>query len=168
MTLDDVEHLYCTHGPMVIRRCRALLGDHEDAIDATQEVFVRLLESADALDTHATSSLLYRMATNHCLNRIRAASRRPEHPHGDLLYSIAQLPDEMHVVEARSMLRRIFRKKKDSTRLIAVLHWVEGMTLEEVAAEVNMSVSGVRKRLRLLKARLGPLVRELDEAEHTS
>jgi DNA-directed RNA polymerase specialized sigma24 family protein len=30
---------------------------------------------------------------------------------------------------------------------------VDGMTLEEVAAHVGLSVSGVRKRLRLLKER---------------
>ena len=40
------------------------------------------------------------------------------------------------------------------TGVIAVLHHVDGMTLEEVAAEVGLSVSGVRKRLRTLKARL--------------
>ena len=32
--------------------------------------------------------------------------------------------------------------------------YVDGMTLEEVAAEVGLSVSGVRKRLRVLKERV--------------
>jgi DNA-directed RNA polymerase specialized sigma24 family protein len=31
------------------------------------------------------------------------------------------------------------------------LHLVDGMTLEQVAAEVGLSVSGVRNRLRRLK-----------------
>jgi DNA-directed RNA polymerase specialized sigma24 family protein len=35
-----------------------------------------------------------------------------------------------------------------------VLHHVDGLTLEEVAAEVGMSVSGVRKRLRTIKDKL--------------
>ncbi len=34
------------------------------------------------------------------------------------------------------------------------MHYVDGMTLEEVAGEVGLSVSGVRKRLRTLKARV--------------
>ena len=49
-------------------------------------------------------------------------------------------------------------REKPSTRVIAVLHLVDGMTLEEVAREVGLSVSGVRKRLRMLKAH----VRELE------
>jgi RNA polymerase sigma-70 factor (ECF subfamily) len=163
MDVQDIELLYETYGPMVIRRCRSLLGNEDEAADAAQEVFVRLLERADSLDLRGPSSLLYRMATNHCLNRIRASSRRPVVQNSDLLVQIASLDDDGDRVEMRSVLDRIFRRKKESTRLIAVLHWVEGMTLEEVADEVGMSVSGVRKRLRQLKSRLGPMGDELDE-----
>jgi RNA polymerase sigma-70 factor (ECF subfamily) len=38
---------------------------------------------------------------------------------------------------------------------MAVLHHVDGMTLEQVARECGMSISGVRKRLRGLRASLG-------------
>lgn len=169
MDARDIEQLYETYGPMVVRRCRAILGDEDEAADAAQEVFVRLIERADSLDLRGPSSLLYRMATNHCLNRIRASSRRPEVPNSELIFSIASLPEADPYygdrVEMRSVLDRIFRRKKESTRLIAVLHWVEGMTLEEVAEEVDMSVSGVRKRLRQLKTRLGPVAHELDGDE---
>ena len=43
---------------------------------------------------------------------------------------------------------------------MAVMHYVDGMTLEEVAGHVGLSVSGVRKRLRQLKER----TRALEEA----
>jgi RNA polymerase sigma-70 factor (ECF subfamily) len=51
------------------------------------------------------------------------------------------------------LLASIFAKEKPSTRVIAVMHFVDGLTYEETAAEVGLSVSGVRKRLRGLKAR---------------
>jgi len=51
----------------------------------------------------------------------------------------------------RDLLNRLFKKHPENSRTIAVLHYIDGMTLEEVAAEVNMSVGGVRKRLRSLK-----------------
>ena len=34
-----------------------------------------------------------------------------------------------------------------------MLHYVDGLTLEETAAQVGLSVSGVRKRLRGLRAK---------------
>ena len=52
---------------------------------------------------------------------------------------------------ARSLLGRLFGRAPESSRTIAVLYLVDGMTLEEVAEAVGLSVSGVRKRLRSLR-----------------
>ena len=148
----DVEDFYTQYGPMVLRRCRALLKDEDHAMDAMQETFVNLLTHQDRLDASAPSSLLYRMATNICLNRIRTNKRRPETRDDELLLRIAAAPEAEQRGIARRMLDAIFATERESTRTIEVLHLVDGLTLEEVAAEVGMSVSGVRKRLRTLKA----------------
>ncbi|MEM1348703.1 MAG: sigma-70 family RNA polymerase sigma factor [Myxococcota bacterium] len=148
----DVEKLYEAYGPMVLRRCRGILGHEEDAVDAMQETFVRVLERADKLDARAPSSLLYTTATRVCLNRIRSAKRRPEQPNSEVIARIAQLPDAEERTLARRALDRLFGEHKASTRLIAALYYIDGMTYQEVADEVSMSVSGVRKRLRQLKA----------------
>ncbi|MFP4378575.1 MAG: RNA polymerase sigma factor, partial [Spirochaetales bacterium] len=50
-------------------------------------------------------------------------------------------------------LDRVFAREPESTRTIAVLHYVDGFTLEETAAQIGLSVSGVRKRLRALRKR---------------
>ena len=72
----DIDQLYRQYGPMVMRRCRQLLRDEDQALDATQDVFVRLIERRDHLRADYPSSLLYRIATNICLNRIRDAKNR--------------------------------------------------------------------------------------------
>ncbi len=147
----DVRRLYEDYGPMVLRRCRRLLGSEEDALEAMQEVFVRVLERADRLDERAPSSLLYTIATNHCLNRIRSASRRPEVADGELIERIACISDQEERMFARLTLGALMGRERESTRTMAALYWVDGMTYEEVAGEVGMSVSGVRKRLRGLR-----------------
>ncbi len=151
----DVEKMYRTYGPMVLRRCRQLLRSEERARDAMQEVFVRLLRSADRITDQYPSSLLYRMATNVSLNVIRADKTRREVDSGDeLLDSLAGVDDRPERFEWRSVLGRVLGGQQQSTRYIAVLHFVDGLTHEEVAREVRMSVSGVRKRLRLLRERV--------------
>jgi len=45
----DVEALAERYGPMVLRRCRQLLRDEDEAMDASQDVFVRLLEHRERL-----------------------------------------------------------------------------------------------------------------------
>ena len=138
---------------MVLRRCRGLLGDDPQAVDAMQDVFVQLLTHRDRLTDHGASSLLYTIATNLCLNRLRSRRRRPEDPQSDsLIMQIAAADDPEARGLARGLLDRFFASEPASTGTIAVLHLLDGMTLEEVAETVGMSVSGVRKRLRRLRA----------------
>lgn len=153
----DTETYYRQYGPMVLRRCRQMLRDEEHARDAMHDVFVQLLRHAHRLDGAAPSSLLFRIATNVCLNRIRSERRHPETRDDDLLARIAQAADAGAQSSARAVLDRLFRAHQESTRTIAVLHLYDGMTLDEVAAEVGLSVSGVRKRLRKLRSDLHEL-----------
>jgi len=162
----DVESHYLRYGPMVLRRCRTLLRDPAKAEDAMQDVFVSLIRHEDRLRDEAPGALLLRVATNICLNRMRGERRRPEDAHADdeLALRIAQADDGGGDAEsrtaARSVLGKLFGSDDPlaaSTRSLAFMHLVDGMTLEEVARESRLSVSGVRKRLRGLKGRLAEL-----------
>ena len=153
----DVDALYRRYGPMVLRRCRFLLRDEQQAVDAMQDVFVNVLRNQDALITAAPSALLHKVATNVCLNRMRSDRRRPQDRDEELLMKIAALDDLEEKTAAQRLLERLFGSEPASSRTIAVLHLVDGMTLEETAEHVGLSVSGVRKRLRTLKARLEAL-----------
>ena len=163
----DVEAHYLRYGPMVLRRCRALLRNGAKAEDAMQDVFVAVLRAEETLRDDAPSALLLRIATNVCLNRLRGERRRPEDPDDELVLRIAAndpsdagaAPAESRAL-ARNLLAKLFRPDDPlaaSTETIAVMHLVDGLTLEEVAREAGLSVSGVRKRLRTLRGRLSEL-----------
>jgi RNA polymerase sigma-70 factor (ECF subfamily) len=153
----DIEDFYRSHGPMVLRRCRRLLRDEAKAVDAMHDVFVEILRRKDSLDASSPAGLLLTTATHVCLNKLRGERRKPEDREDEMLFHIATLDSE-GTSETRTLagriLDKIFAGQPESTRLIAVLHYVDRLTLEEVAGEVGMSVSGVRKRLRTLKERL--------------
>jgi RNA polymerase sigma-70 factor (ECF subfamily) len=93
------------------------------------------------------------MATNVCLNLLRSSRRRPFNAGEETLERIASTDDVEGLVLDRVAVDGIFENERASTRTMAVLHYVDGMTLEEVASHVGLSVSGVRKRLRVLKER---------------
>ncbi len=142
---------------MVLRRCRSMLKDEEEALDAMQDVFVQIVRRAEVLDDRGCSSLLYTAATRVCLNRMRSKRRRPQDPATDQLMQIADAAAAVDQSDARSLLGRLFRDEPESTATIAALHLHDGLTLEQTAKAVGMSVSGVRKRLRKLKSTLGAL-----------
>ena len=134
--------VYETYAPMVYRRCFALL----------------IFAGMDRLNLDSPSSLLWNTATRLCLNRIRDKKRRGlDVDSSELLLTIACASDEQDGYEARGVLARLFSKEPESSRTMAVLHFVDGMTLEETADAVGLSVSGVRKRLRGLQAKIRDL-----------
>jgi RNA polymerase sigma-70 factor, ECF subfamily len=146
----DIAEYYRKYGPMVLRRCRMLLKDEDRAMDAMQDVFVKLLQNQKRLKGDYPSSLLFRIATNVCLNIIRYDKSRPQADSEDVLAYIASNDDMERRIEVRDYLDRLFAKEKTSTGEIAVMHYVDKMTLNEVAEMSGLSVSGVRKRLRKL------------------
>ncbi|MBN1115184.1 MAG: sigma-70 family RNA polymerase sigma factor [Oligoflexia bacterium] len=147
----DIEKYYREYAPMVIRRCRYLLGNNERAIEAMQDTFVRLLINKDRLVDTSPSALMLKIATNVCLNLLR----KEKHMFDD----IPEIADTLYVeskaddIANRQLLIKMFSREKESTAMIAILIFIDEMTLEETAREVGMSVSGVRKRLRFLQGK---------------
>lgn len=120
-----------------------------------QDVFVKLLRYEDRLVDRSPSSLLLCMATNVCLNLLRSERRRPEDPDDEMVLHIASVKSDVESrFWAKSSLARLFSREQESTWTIAVLYMVDGMTLEEVATEVGLSISGVRRRILSLKEKL--------------
>ena len=150
--MEDFSVLYEKYGPMVLRRCRYILKDEERALDAMQDVFIRILEKGTEI-TSVCSSLFYTVATRVCLNKIRSEKLRSGPQIDNLLTEIADNATANHeeVTNASMLLDQIFATSKPDTREMAILHYLDGYTLEETAKKMNMSVSGVRKRLRILK-----------------
>jgi RNA polymerase sigma factor (sigma-70 family) len=142
---------------MVLRRCRFLLGNDSEAEDAMHDVFVNLIRKESDLESTYPCSLLFIMATNISLDRIRARKRRAENPNDEILLEITDTVDLEEVHRDRSFIRFIFSKEnhasRESTQAMAVMHFVDGMTFEEVGKAVGMSAIGVRKRLQGFRQR---------------
>ncbi len=143
-----LRELYTTYGGSVYTRCRYLLKDATKAEDALQEVFARALTHGDAFRAEASPlTWLMKIATHHCLNQLRAerapwrrwfereAAARPEGDAG------------AEVLETRELVRSLLSRVDVETQAAVVHYWVDGMTLEEVAAVLGRSVPTVRKRL---------------------
>ena len=60
------------HQERLIRLCERMLGEPEEARDAAQEVFLKAFRKAGSFRPRGrVYTWLYRIAVNHCLNRLR-------------------------------------------------------------------------------------------------
>jgi RNA polymerase sigma-70 factor (ECF subfamily) len=150
----DVEAYYIRYGPMVLRRCRRLLNDEEKAYDAMHEVFVKLILYKKQLKGTHPSTLLYRIATNICLNIIRDQRIHQNVMDRNILSTVSIYDGNEKVLDVQALLEYIFKGEKESTHQIAVMYFVDGMTYKEISRAVGLSISGVYKRLKALRDRL--------------
>jgi RNA polymerase sigma-70 factor, ECF subfamily len=157
-----IETIYQRYAPMMYRRCCGLLGDQQEAMDALQELFVKFTSMTSASLLDAGSSYFYTAATHHCLNIIRGKKRRSKIEECSALEEISVVADTSGMYEARSFLDYLFRRQKASSRVMAVLYYLDGFSLEEVAHTCGVSVSAVRKRLMKLKEDFKIVKMELD------
>ncbi len=163
----DIEAMYRGYAPMVLRRCTKLLRDPEKAVDAMQDVFVNLLRAEHRLEETRPASLLLRIATNVCLNQLRRERYRAEDGDQEKLLAIASAEEPGARSLARFLLGDLLGPELESTRVMAVMHLVDGLTLEEVGREVGLSAAGVRKRLHKLRLSVNARIEErtvLEEA----
>jgi RNA polymerase sigma factor (sigma-70 family) len=153
-TLIDIESFYVRYGPMVLRRCRRMLKNEQSAYDAMHEVFLKILSNRNRLTAEYPSALLYRIATNVCLNKIRKERKHSLNEYLDILHNTSFFENQDENISARNLLAYIFEKEKESTRQIAVLYFVNGMTIKEIAKTKNLSISGVHKHLDKLRRKI--------------
>lgn len=141
---DRLTELYRAYGPVIYARCRRLLGDDAAAEDATQETFVRVHRHLAKADSREALAWIYRIATNYCLNEIRNRKRRPE-PHDELPEMTTT-----HVEAAladRDLAARIVERAPEKLRVVAWLHYVDGLEQAEVARVLDISRRTVVNRL---------------------
>jgi len=154
MTID-VAVWYEKYGPMVIRRCRFLLRNEEEAMDAVQDVFLNLLKAKKPLHGTFPSSLLYTMATNVCLNRLRTRKREVNNEslsNGEGLNF--DIDTSYEQIDAELLSQAILEDETEEMRAICFMYYSDGMTFKEIGNAVGMSISGVRKKLETFKERV--------------
>jgi len=148
---SDVEALYKSHGHYILQRCSAMLGDPDEAHDALQEVFVRLLKARPRFD-HDRPILTWvnRVTTNHCLNRIRARRYRRHLPIDDVPPLRDASPGAViaTLAENRDLVRWLLSKADERTQHVVVGYFFDEYPVERIAADLAISLPTVRRVLK--------------------
>jgi len=130
----DIEACYEKYAPMIFRRCIGILRNEDDALDAAQDVFVKLLTHQQRLHGQFLSSLLYIMATNTCLNRLRQQKNQGIINHDPEALFPAVNDPEFEKIEARMILDAVLASESETTRAICFMYHGDNMTLQEIGS----------------------------------
>ena len=146
----------------IYRLAYRLLGNAEEAEDATQEAFLRAYRSLRTFRPDASfSPWMYRIATNVCLDMLRA--RRAHTSLDESLLDPASGVSVEGTVAERERLRALteaIRRLPVGLRTVFLLRHEAELTYEEIAQTLGLPLNTVRTRLFRARNALKELLKE--------
>ena len=173
------EQLIEDHQSRIYNLIFRMLGNHEEAEDLLQEVFITVFKKIDGFRGESSlSTWIYRIATNHCINRKKYLTRRKHYSkssYGDLsereqsesgggLTENLPRPDEM--AEGKQMeqaIQQAISTLDDEYRVVLILRDVQNLSYDEIEQILDVPAGTVKSRLHrarmALKEKLVPYLR---------
>jgi RNA polymerase sigma-70 factor, ECF subfamily len=170
------DELACTqlvsdHQRMVYTLALHLLGDAQEALDLSQEVFLRVFRTLGQFRGHSTlRTWIYRIVVNQASNRQRWWRRRHRSQmialelhvahHGEIAESRGfAMPDQvLQRVETQGRVQAALDRLPFDQRAAIVLREIDGLSYQEVAEALGVAVGTVKSRLARARASLRDLL----------
>lgn len=140
----------------VWRVCYRLMGNAEDASDATQEVFVRLfLQRAQFEGRSKYSTWMHGIVIRTCLMMRRGRGRRRKHEDVARRQGTDRHERSPHDTAGNALdLAQMLEVLDEEDRAMLILKYAEGHNYEELSGMFGLSVSGCKMRLSRARDRL--------------
>lgn len=147
----DVMELFDTYRHMVFRLALQYTGSVPDAEDVSQGVFIKAMENMHKLEPGKEKAWLCTVTVNQCRSLHRAAGRRRT----VTLEESVPAPDEQSR-EVWALLNELPGKY----RVVLYLHYVEGFSVKEIAAQLGITPSAVTTQLARARAKMKEALEE--------
>jgi RNA polymerase sigma-70 factor (ECF subfamily) len=167
--------LVTDHQRMVYQLSLQLLGDPQEALDLSQEVFLSVFRRLNYFRGQSTlRTWIYRIVVNHASNRLRWWRRRrksqqvPLEEHaahqGELAESrsFAQPDRVLQQREIAGLVWQALGQLPFDQRTAIVLREIHGLSYEEIATSLGVAVGTVKSRLARARSTLRSTLRPYD------
>ena len=158
------EELFERYRSMVYGLTLRVLGDHEEALDVSQEVFLTIYRKMGTFRGESSlKTWIYRIAVHRAANRCRWWNRLrrrgsvslEEHisksPNSELFYNLkseTQSPEEALLLqEERARIQRLLYELPLQQRIAVIMRDIEGLSYEEIAESLQVSLGTVKSRI---------------------
>jgi RNA polymerase sigma-70 factor (ECF subfamily) len=170
---DACSELVSEHQRMVYQLSLNLLNDHNEALDLSQEVFLRVFRTIGTFRGHSSlRTWMYRIVVNQARNRQRWWRRRhraqqvslDQHiqDHGEMAETIDSGPDRL--VGQKQLGERI-RVALDGLpfdqKTAIVLREIDGLSYDEIGFSLGIAVGTVKSRLARARESLRAQLRDV-------
>ncbi|HXG55048.1 MAG TPA: RNA polymerase sigma factor [Vicinamibacterales bacterium] len=151
------------HRSMVYRVAYQFGGNHHDAEDIAQDVFMKVYRSLDRFRQDAQlTSWMYRIAMNACIDHRRRQSPASSAPFGEeaelkMLHTPEEAPgpeETAYAGELGGVLEAEIGRLPPGQRMVFIMRHHQGLKLGEIAAALGLAEGTVKRQLHAAVHRL--------------
>jgi RNA polymerase sigma factor (sigma-70 family) len=151
------EQLYRQYGFLIHRTCLRILGSDDDAADAVQAVFLKLLGRYESIrDKEKVVPWIFNTAKNHCFNLLRYNKKFLGSPDAGETATTDRFDDTL---SAREIIRLVFQNHSTNVRDAVYYTYVEQFDQQEIGKLTGQSPATIRRNLKRFKDSL-PWIRK--------
>lgn len=156
--MQSYEELYQQYANDVLRVSYFYLGDRQRAEDVTQDVFVRLMTTAPALEEGREKAWLLKVAMNRCRDLWRGAWMKRV-VLGSPAFEMAPAPDDTERREEEEAMMRAIHKLPASFREVILLYYYQGYGIGEIADMMGLPEGTISSRLSRARKKLESILK---------
>jgi RNA polymerase sigma-70 factor (ECF subfamily) len=147
------EQLVTAYESKVYHLALRYTGSHDDALDISQDVFLRVWRCLPRFDFRsAFSTWLYRITVNVCTDFVNKKKETLSET-GDLP-DIAEKRDDYSAAETRQMLSQALLKLNEDHRKIILMRDVAGLSYQEIADALGLEMGTVKSRINRARSEI--------------
>jgi RNA polymerase sigma-70 factor, ECF subfamily len=170
---DACAELVSQHQRMVYQLSLNLLNDHNEALDLSQEVFLRVFRTIHTFRGHSSlRTWMYRIVVNQARNRQRWWRRRhraqqvslDQHiqDHGEMPETVDSGPDRLvRQKQLGEQIRAALDRLPFDQKTAIVLREIDGLSYEEIGFSLGIAVGTVKSRLARAREGLRAQLRDV-------
>ena len=171
---DAFNELVSQYQNKIINIAYSMLSDYEDALDASQEVFIKIYKSINTFNGNSSlSTWIYRVAANICKDHLRKRQRTAKTVSisgDDEENEFHEIPDKGYTPEETAehsdlqiQIRKAINSLSDDYKTVLTLCDIENISYEKAAEILKCPVGTIKSRLNRARLALRKKISENKE-----
>jgi RNA polymerase sigma-70 factor (ECF subfamily) len=154
------DNLVIKYKDRIFNLCYRFLGDHQDANDAAQDVFIKVYRSVKKFRFESTfSTWLYRIAVNTCKSRLTSRAHKNKaktdslddtgrhNPSAPLSNHSNSPVATLEKKERMAHIQKAIDSLSGSKKMVVIMRDMEGLSYEEIARASGLNLGTVKSKI---------------------
>ncbi len=167
------EQIVKNYEKLVYSICYRMFNNNQDAMDYTQETFIKVYKNMEkAIGKGSFKSWICTIATNTCLDELRKRSKKhtvsldenfddDNHPKYTVPDDAPTPLEEIIFNENAQILKDAINSLSDENKSIIILRDVEGLSYDEIASALDLTLGTVKSRISRARKKLQTIYLDL-------